>query len=267
MPKKVQSSSEQVEKVEVKEVKETKHSKKASKVVEPEPEVVEPVVEKKETKKKEVKEVHETKEVKGKKETAKKADTKKSTKKTATKQKGGDDEPKRTRYFKCIYRTVDGEVTTAGRYCGKKPKQAASKALTGILKATGEESATEDKPVFFLIAECTRNSRKKKYSYSGFRKELDEPVEVAIKKNDGKNSTITYRKTNVVKKVDKDECQDLFNHNLPEEDEVEEAVVEKKGGAKKTATKKGKNVAKKNTKAKVAKKNVKKASGKAKKSA
>ena len=139
-------------------------------------------------------------------------------------QKGGDDEgdEKKTRYFRCVYRDTDGSVVRAGRYCGRKPKQAASKALTAIIKST--EGAV-DQPVKFLITECTRGSKKKSYSYSGEQKKID-PVTVEIKRDDGKINKIVYRKSNVISKISLEECVDLRDAN--DDDEQEGGVVLKK---------------------------------------
>jgi len=88
------------------------------------------------------------------------------------------------RYFKLLY---DGE-TPMGRFSGKKPKQAANKALTSIIK-TLEKSG---KPIVnvdirFALQECTRWNKKKfkiengektakKYNYLGRRELLKDEV-------------------------------------------------------------------------------------------
>lgn len=133
--------------------------------------------------------------------------------------------PAPTRHFKCIYKTVDNEVVCTGRYSGKKPKQAACKALTAIIKSY---EGSCDFPVKFLITECTRNSKKKMYSYSGSQQALDKPVEVKITRPNGKEDIITYKRSNVLKKVALTECSELINANVNVEDEAEE--VEQTGG-------------------------------------
>jgi hypothetical protein len=204
----------------------------------------------KKVEKKAGKKVEEVQPVEDKK--APKKDTTKKTAKTAVKgkapkkaaQKGGDveGEEKKTRYFRCVYRSTDGSVVRAGRYCGRKPKQAASKALTAIIKSTDGEV---NQPVKFLITECTRGSKKKSYSYSGEQKKID-PVTVEIKREDGKINKIVYKKSNVISKISLEECVDLRNANLEDDQDggvvlkkvaKKEKVVEKKADAKKVAKK------------------------------
>ena len=127
------------------------------------------------------------------------------------------------RFFRCVYKTSSGDIVHAGRYSGKKPKQAACKALTGIVK--NNELATGEK-VTFLIQECTRGSKKKKYSYQGCQVDLEEPVRITITKKDGTTSEIEYTKNNEVKKISLSECEDLTQVEMAE-DEVEEVKVQK----------------------------------------
>ena len=149
-----------------------------------------------------------TKKAVAKKPVAKKTATKKAVAKkpVANKTTGGDkvedDGCKKSRYFKVV--KDDGQ--TMGRFSGSKPKQAANKALTSILK----ELRTNNKPTVgefaFKIKECTRGSRCKEYSYVGQRKELDEPLEVPLKgilNKDGTNKTIKYSFENIVRKAPK----------------------------------------------------------------
>jgi len=122
--------------------------------------------------------------------TAKKTTT---TKKTT--QKGGTDTSTTdttTRYFKIV--CEDGNCR--GRFSGKKPKQAANKALTSILKQ--RKDPLKGGKIKFKICECTRGSKCKEYSYVGQRKELTEPMDVTIG-----DKKITYRFQNVVKKAKK----------------------------------------------------------------
>jgi len=120
---------------------------------------------------------------------AKKAATKKAaTKKAAPAKKDvaagavaavdGDEEGNsRTRFFKVI---VDGGEAH-GRFSGTKPKQAANKALTSILKTKeqkGGAGATGE--IKFSIVECTRGSKHKQYNYIGQRVKLDKPMKVKI---------------------------------------------------------------------------------------
>jgi hypothetical protein len=140
------------------------------------------------------------------------------------------------RFFRCVYRNTQGEIVNAGRYSGKKPKQAARKALTGIVK---KNELQVGEKVVFLIQECTRGSKKKKYSYVGAQVELDEPVTVTIHKKDGQESKIVYTKDNEVKKVSLSECGDLVNVVMDGDDgeEVPQPVRVQRKPAKKSAKK------------------------------
>lgn len=102
------------------------------------------------------------------------------------------------RYFKLFY---NDEI--CGRYCGKKPKQAANKAFSSIikdLKKSGNETAVE---IAFSIKECTRNSKHKEYKYIGQRQVLKEPVKVEIQNNDGTIKEIIYKYHNLLSKAPK----------------------------------------------------------------
>jgi hypothetical protein len=238
------------------EVKESKKSKKVEQVVEAAPapvevketkkggkKVVEPVVEAapvkeaaapaKETKKGGSKKeaAAPVKEVAAPAKEVKKGGSKKVTKKDSKPAKKEADDLKVVhRYFRCVYKDKDGQVVHAGRYSGKKPKQAACKALTGIVKNNGLETGEQ---VTFLIQECTRGSKKKKYSYVGSQVDLDEPVKIKITKKDGTSSEIEYTKNNEVKKISLSECGDLMNVDLAEdqEEDVKLKRVEKKAKA------------------------------------
>ena len=269
---KAQKATEVVAPVEVKEVKESKKSKKTEPVVEAAPapapapvevketkkggkktvEKVEPVVEAapvKETKKggskKEV--VAPVKEAEEQVKETKKGGAKKSAKKDAKPKKEVDDLKVVHRYFRCVYKSTDGQIVHAGRYSGKKPKQAACKALTGIVKNNGLETGEQ---VTFLIQECTRGSKKKKYSYVGSQVDLTEPVRIKITKKDGSSSEIEYTKNNEVKKISLSECGDLMNVDLPEDHEEDVKVQRVKRVVKKTKVVAEKSVAKASSKGK-----------------
>lgn len=107
------------------------------------------------------------------------------------------------RYFRCIY---SGE--TYGRLCGKKPKQAANKAFTSLLKHMKKSKEIYNgQKINFSIVECTRNSKHNKYCYIGERKALAKPVIVTINVKDDsgaiKEKKVTYHHKNYVKKVKK----------------------------------------------------------------
>lgn len=127
--------------------------------------------------------------------------SKKAPKKTVssdTKQTGGTvttATKSRTRYFKVV---IDGG-DPHGRFSGSKPKQAANKALTSILKTMEKDGKDTNKKIRFSIVECTRGSRHKSYNYIGERVELQEPMKVQI--GNGNNAkVIEYKYNNKVMK-------------------------------------------------------------------
>lgn len=167
------------------------------------------------------------------------------------------------RYFKCIMINEEGNAVATGRYSGKKPKQAASKACTRLYDAFNDDNRPSQ--IVFGIHECTRtNKRKKKYFYVGKRVKLDKPEEVVINKTDpktGNKMVIRYNYNNDVRKLtDTVNCKEytlLLNYDVkekcttPKEVEEVEEVKEVKETPKKV-------VAKKNTAKKTAKTNKKK---------
>ena len=97
------------------------------------------------------------------------------------------------RYFKVVYENGQPK----GRFSGTKPKQAANKALTSILKNRESDGKSTTTKIKFSIIECTRGSKHKEYNYVGERVKLDKPMEVTIGK--GANAkTIKYRYNNKV---------------------------------------------------------------------
>lgn len=136
------------------------------------------------------------------------------------------------RYFKCIMIDKDGvTVFCKGRFCGRKPKQAASKACTMIYVSLYKD--TDDllvsKKIIFAMQECTRMKlNKKTYFYVGERIKLDEPQKIAVyvkdaitrefilDKNgdkipmldkDGKPVVVTYKYYNIIRKLtDTENC-------------------------------------------------------------
>lgn len=127
-----------------------------------------------------------------KKAAPKKAAAKKATPKPAPKkQTGGDgaDKPS-TRYFKAI---VEGGEAH-GRFSGAKPKQAANKALTSILKTKEQKGGAVNGEIKFTIIECTRGSKHKEYHYVGKREKLSTPMKVKI--GSGPNAKVIEYKFN-----------------------------------------------------------------------
>lgn len=94
-------------------------------------------------------------------------------------QKGGNPLKQKPRYFKVI---LDGENAESahGRFSGTKPKQAANKALTSIIKTEGKKGNQIEGKLKFSIMECTRGSKHKRYYYEGERKKLENPMKVII---------------------------------------------------------------------------------------
>ena len=131
-----------------------------------------------------------------KKAPAKKAPAKKAAKPAPKKQTGGDGENKpNTRYFKAI---VEGGEAH-GRFSGAKPKQAANKALTSILKSKEQKGGSANGEIKFTIVECTRGSKHKEYHYVGKREKLSTPMKVKI--GSGPNAKeIVYKFNNRVMK-------------------------------------------------------------------
>ena len=58
--------------------------------------------------------------------------------------------------------------------------------------------------IIFRIKECTRGSKHKEYTYSGFRQKLEEPMRVTIGSGDDKK-IIEYKFSNKVKKLPKND--------------------------------------------------------------
>lgn len=134
-------------------------------------------------------------------------------------------ETKTTRYFKCM---IDGEC--AGRYTGVKPKQAANKAFTAIIRNNGGSDSNVNKPYKFEIVECTRGCRKKSFNYEGVRIKLETPLIVQIGKGD-KAKQITYNFTNKIAK------QKVVKQKVVKQKVIKEKVVKQKP-AKKEKTQK-----------------------------
>jgi len=112
---------------------------------------------------------------------------------------GSDAKSSKQRYFKLIY---NDEIQ--GRYCGKKPKQAANKAFSSIIKdirKNDNEGGAVNVDINFSIKECTRNSKHKEYRYIGKRESLDTPVKVEIKNSDGTVKEIEYKLFNRLQKA------------------------------------------------------------------
>lgn len=124
---------------------------------------------------------------------AQSAGKKKAPKKTVPKKTSTETKTSSPRYFKVVYENGQPK----GRFSGTKPKQAANKALTSILKTRESDGKSTTVKIKFSIIECTRGSKHKEYNYVGERVKLDKPMEVTIGK--GANAkTIKYRYNNKV---------------------------------------------------------------------
>ena len=112
---------------------------------------------------------------------------------------------RRVRYFRCVY-TLEGadaaeDKDVFGRYSGYKPKQAAGKALTSILRHREKHGLALHDEIPYSMVECTRGGSHKVSQYIGRRIKLDTPVIVSIKTSDGSKKEIEYNFTNKVTKV------------------------------------------------------------------
>lgn len=154
-------------------------------------------------------------------------------------------EKKSKRSFKAIYKNPAGDVVMEGRYCGAKPKQAGSKALTGIYKLFAKAKKALKGEIFFGVKETTRGSRNKTYYYSGERAILDKPIKLQIGGGEGVDAkTIVYKYGSKVKKATAEECDHLSNpievadKEAPKEvaqevaQEVPKEAAQKKGSKK-----------------------------------
>jgi hypothetical protein len=198
------------------------------------------------------------------------AKAKKTGKKESKEQnpKSENDSKRRNRSFKVIYMNGEGSRVCEGRYCGAKPKQAACKALTAIFKNYKKEKVDPPEEIMFGVCESTRNSKKKRYWYSGARTKLDHAVNLyLIPTTDGKKKyspvskindmggfvkvfgkeeselepEISYNLVNVVKKVSPEKCKDLLNvDNVDDNSDNDEKPTKssQKGGSKKSSDKK-----------------------------
>ena len=104
----------------------------------------------------------------------------------------------RNRYFKLVYNGA-----ASGRYTGDKPKQAAGKAYTAILKKLKEDSGNindNNNTIKFGVMECTRGSNRKTYMFEGTRIELNQPMTISIPDGHGGTREFSYKYYNRIKK-------------------------------------------------------------------
>ncbi len=153
-------------------------------------------------------------------------------------QEGG---KRRVRYFRCIY-----TENTFGRFSGYKPKQAAGKALTSILKQRQQDGKDLAEEISFSMVECTRGGSHKVSQYTGKRVKLEKPVTVTIKTSDGKKKEINYNFTNKISKVKSEKKAAAKKQS--------KKVATKKSATKKTTETKAKSTSTKKPAKKTAKK-------------
>jgi len=99
----------------------------------------------------------------------------------------------RIRYFKVII----NDNMPCGRFTGSKPKQAANKALTYIIKELG---LNNNQSIEFSIQECTRGSSHKIYKYIGRRTKLEDPIQITIGNEETGKKIIEYHYQNKITK-------------------------------------------------------------------
>lgn len=88
-----------------------------------------------------------------------------------------------------------------GTYCGKTARHTANKAFNTIIKdmiKSGTHESILNVNINFSIRECTVCSRRWEYNYIGIRKQLEEPIKVKIKNEDGSVKEITCNYTNKI---------------------------------------------------------------------
>lgn len=115
--------------------------------------------------------------------------------KSKTSQRGGE---VKDRYFK-IVDAKTGE--SHGRYVGKTPKQAGSKAYTKIKNKYKQSGGKIPKSTTLFLRESTRGKAKKIYGYTASSIKLDKPQKLTITdKITGEPKTIVYRFRNKIKR-------------------------------------------------------------------
>lgn len=96
---------------------------------------------------------------------------------------------------------IDDNSSQVGRIVGKKPKLAASKAFSYIIRNMGDNYVNGN-DIPFTIVECTKGSKNKEYNYIGYRKEMDESLVI----NCSDKGVIICKYVNVIKK----ECKPII---------------------------------------------------------
>jgi len=84
---------------------------------------------------------------------------------------------KASRYFHVSDKKIDGGAYF-GRFKGKSPKQAATKAFSSIYETRKEKKISVSEKIYFELQEVTRGSKRKTHFYVGERVKLDVPIQV-----------------------------------------------------------------------------------------
>ncbi len=172
----------------------------------------------------------EAKESKQKETTVKSTKAKSVPKEKKSKDDSSKDDKVLKRSFKGVYVNCEGVVVLSGRYCGKKPMQAARKALTGIYRRYKNYNKEHPKSkksltgkVYFGVKETSQQSKHKKiYWYVGEKLDLDVPHERVLKTIDpvtGKNKVISHKSKNDVKKASVEDCKHLLQYFEEDDDD------------------------------------------------
>lgn len=176
------------------------------------------------------------------KKTAKKKHVKKVTKKVVKKiELPKLSEATEPRYFKLLSGI---EATPVGRFSGNKPKQAANKALTSIIKTLEKKGEnTIGKEIKFTLKECTRWNKKKfkkgdkthkkiekKYSYVGKRELLKNEIIVDHIHSECDEKMLKAGKITSEKQLTNGETKYYIDVKEKDEDgkEVEKHIIVKK---------------------------------------
>jgi hypothetical protein len=112
------------------------------------------------------------------------------------------------RTFSATHNDPNGNIINMGRFTGMKPKQAANKAFSAIMKHMKESGNDLEKSACFKIKETTKGDNGKEYMFIGVREKLNEPFNIEMK--DGK--TVLFTCVNKITKYV--ECENVECENV-----------------------------------------------------